>query len=296
MTSRYLACSFLLAACAVGWGDVVAHESTGTYGSLEYAAVLLWNEGSYVVDITAPLEEGEKNLTKARFQAEREVGDGLAAVLVQSLVDLSLSSRETVGSRLRDRPSLLADFRVVAAGAVKTRSHLNEELTALVVRYTIPFFGDRSIMGILTSHERSTPVRKYLPFAPSRDYTGLLIHAQGEYPAWGEPGVSRSVVPCLFLRIYDGDMRLVIDAAGMDPSAVVKRGAVAYVNSTESVEALLRAGAEPLRVMARGVFGISPTDLIIPTETARALLSREHNRELLRTGSIVIVVDAPSSN
>jgi hypothetical protein len=220
----------------------------------------------------------------------------MVAAFVQSLVDMQLTSRDTVGSRLRDRPSLLTDLRTVAAGATKTRSHLDEELRSLVVRYEVPLFGPLSITAAFVNHERSVPVRRYLPFEPSREYSALVIYARGEYPSWGEPGKMRSFLPSLFPRIFDTEMQVVVDLQRMDPQVVIDRGAVSYTDSLNEGSLLALAGSHPLRVMARAVFGVAATDLVIPLEAARSLLVREHNRELLRTGKIVIVVDAMPQN
>ena len=274
----------------------MVYRSEGVYASLRYEAYLTWNEGSHVLDITAALDKAEVNVTKARYAAERRAQEGMPAILVQSLVDLQLSSRETVGSRLQQQPALLAKLREVSSSAVKTRSHLDEDLHALVVRYTFPLFGDGSIIDVFVTRERSVPIRRYLPFAPSKDYTGVVIYAQGKYPSWGEPGVTRSVTPALFPRIYDTDMQLVVDLARMDPVAVVEWGSVGYADTTDEVGYVERVGSDPLRVMARAVFGIASTDVVIPTKTARSLLVREGNRELLRAGRIVLIVDAQSSN
>ena len=289
-------CLALLLLGARAGGDVVVYESEGTYGELRYAAFLVWNEGSYVLDVTTTLDEKERNITRARYTAERRVSEGMAAAFVQSLVDLQVSSRETVGSRLRDQPSLLSDLRTLAGAAGKTRSHLDEELRSLVVRYQIPLYGPASITDVFVAHEHSVPVRIYLPFAPSEDYTALVIYAKGEYPSWGQPGVVRALVPSLFPRVFDTDMRIVADLARMDPTAVVAHGAVRYINTVDEGSLLALAGTNPLRIMARAVFGVSSTDLVIPVDAARALLVREQNRALLRNAEIVIVIDAPSPN
>jgi hypothetical protein len=43
--------------------------------------------------------------------------------------------------------------------------------------------------------------------------------------------------------------------------------------------------------MARGLFGVLPTDPVIDREDALLILSSENNRKLLNEGRIVIVLD-----
>jgi hypothetical protein len=50
-------------------------------------------------------------------------------------------------------------------------------------------------------------------------------------------------------------------------------------------------GERPLRIFARGVFGINPTDLIIDRSDALLIISSEENRRLLSQGRVVIILD-----
>jgi hypothetical protein len=50
-------------------------------------------------------------------------------------------------------------------------------------------------------------------------------------------------------------------------------------------------GEYPLRIFAKGVFGMKPTDPIINTDDALLIMSSEVNRNLLREGRLVIIVD-----
>jgi hypothetical protein len=91
-------------------------------------------------------------------------------------------------------------------------------------------------------------------------------------------------------------MGLVYDRNMTDSEA----GMVCYV-SRESILArspsgldetlLSRVGTNPLRIMARGVFGETPTDPIIDREDARVNLTSEVNRRLLREGRVALVLD-----
>jgi hypothetical protein len=66
---------------------------------------------------------------------------------------------------------------------------------------------------------------------------------------------------------------------------------VGYAASIDDA-ATLRAGALPLRLAARGVFGDHGTDIVISTDGARQLLSLAENIALLQEGRICIVYDS----
>jgi hypothetical protein len=65
---------------------------------------------------------------------------------------------------------------------------------------------------------------------------------------------------------------------------------VAYSETETHSDLLERIGAAPLRTVARGVFGINGTDLLLPGEAVDRLLVREANRELLSQGRVLIVI------
>jgi hypothetical protein len=50
-------------------------------------------------------------------------------------------------------------------------------------------------------------------------------------------------------------------------------------------------GPNPLRIFAREVFGIYPTDPIIDREDALKILSSDNNRRLLREGRVLFILN-----
>jgi hypothetical protein len=50
-------------------------------------------------------------------------------------------------------------------------------------------------------------------------------------------------------------------------------------------------GNNPLKIIARGSFGVRPTDPVIDKDDALLILSSETNRQLLREGRVIIVLN-----
>ena len=50
-------------------------------------------------------------------------------------------------------------------------------------------------------------------------------------------------------------------------------------------------GDRPMRIIAQGVFGVNPTDLIIDRNDALTIISSEENRRLLSQGKVVIILN-----
>jgi hypothetical protein len=95
-------------------------------------------------------------------------------------------------------------------------------------------------------------------------------------------------------------MNLVYERNVLDPANLEKNAPVMYVSESSvfrptpsglSPELTELVGTNPLRIIARGVFGIRPTDPVIERDDALILLSSEANRRLLREGRLAITLN-----
>jgi len=76
-----------------------------------------------------------------------------------------------------------------------------------------------------------------------------------------------------------------------DPAYLSRWGVAAYSSSLDERPFLERIGYNPLRVFAIGLFGKYPTDILLSREDGYRILSRPHNRQLLKEGRILIITD-----
>jgi hypothetical protein len=174
---------------------------------------------------------------------------------------------------------------------------LSPDFAKLQANYTISLAG---ISGEFIRHSRPAEIRHILTPAPAASYTGIIIIAAEELPVHGMK-TSALTLPCLFPKIWDTDMNLIYErntlntAGGEAPRSMVRYAPPETIfRSTPSglspeLEALV--GNKPLRIIARGVFGIRPTDPVIDQEDALTIISSEENRRLLREGKVVIVLN-----
>jgi hypothetical protein len=127
-------------------------------------------------------------------------------------------------------------------------------------------------------------------FVPTRAYTGIIVYVQGEYAVRGEHRPGR-LVPSLFPRIYDEEMNPILSRNHVDPQALRSGGIATFARGLDDPVIELRAGNDPLRIMAYQIFGTLRTDIIITRTDALKILGHPANRELVRTGRIVFVLD-----
>ncbi len=252
-----------------------------------------WPRGQVVIDATLELDGRVANVSKARALAEEEIRQRLPGILQEFLARLPLDSWQTVGERISQPDLPAADALQRFPGRIRASS-LTPNLREVRLRCEVPLYGPGGVFEPFVTHTHPSPMRRVLGFAPSRPFTGLVIDARGLLPTVGSAD-PQPVRPALSIRLLGPRLEPVLELPMCDPQAVRGRGMAAYTDryTDEGSELAFREriGADPLRVMARGVYGRLATDLILPEEAVRALLAREENRALLRQGRILIVID-----
>jgi hypothetical protein len=257
---------------------------------------LLWSEGAMRLEVRTSVDPATPLSPATRFQAENRIEEALPYLFMEAIEEVPVDSHDTVGERLAGDDALFRALREqAAAGARRESAAFARDLHAVIVVYLFPLYGEQGLTTPFVRHERAFPIPRALGFAPARAFTGLVILAQGELPSHGKDLRERARA-ALLPKLFDEDMNPVLSPEMCDPQALRKWGVAAYAYSGEE-DALAvfrdRIGPTPLLTKARGVFGRNATDLLLSGEVARQLLSRQHNRELLRDGKILIILDPP---
>ena len=249
-----------------------------------------WAAGTLEVEVTRQLDPAVAAIPRAKGDAETDIQSRLGGFMIAALSTVVVDSSHTYGDLLEGDPALFSRVSRLAEGAHQRALFLSDDFSQLIARYSLPIFGAQGAVSPLYP-SRSAPVPRRLGWVPTRPFTGVLIYAKGQLPAVGTNGFAQAA-PAVFPRIFDESMALVMDKGMCAPDALAEWGMVGYASSIDDPVALLRAGEFPLRLVARGVFGDKATDIVIPTDGARQLLTLQENRKLLQDGKIVIVYDS----
>jgi hypothetical protein len=249
-----------------------------------------WKARVLRLEISLDLAAAGLRLPEGRLYAERMVERDFAGLAKDAVFALQVDSYRTIADTVADG-SFEAD-RLVALSELSRleSSSLSKDARRLVEVYELDL---DELSSLFLTGARSSPVRAPLEERPTRDYTGVVIYAKGLLPVHGE-AIQGKATPCLFPRVYDSDMRLVLDKSVVVPEVLAEKGSAGGVLGYASglgVEAGSRVGGDPLRVMALELFGDRRTDYVISREDALRILSRAGNRELLRQGKVVVVLD-----
>ena len=248
-----------------------------------------WAAGELVLEASRAVDPATASIVRAKSDAQADLESRVSPLLLAALAPVALDAVHTVGELAAEDPSFSEILQGLARAARPEAVFLSLDLARLTVRWIFPLFGERGVTGSLMP-VREAAMRRPLGYAASRAFTGLVIHAQGPLPAVGT-GATAVLRPALFPRIWDENMDLVLEKGQVRAAALRAWGMVGYLDRLDEEAIRRRAGTDPLRIAARGVFGRLPVDVVITVEAARQLLTVAQNVEALRQGRICIVYD-----
>ena len=236
-------------------------------------------------------------LPSGRFQAEEILLESYTRLLRPLLLPLRVDSSTTLRELLDRGEIRLEDMDRFSREADRMPPSLSRDLGSMYSSYRISL--ERISAFLMRHRPGAEPERPLIP-AITADYTGIIIIANGELPIHGRHS-SALLEPCLFPKIWDTNMNVIYDKAMFEPG---ERNMIVHYTVQENVfrptpsglegELAALAGPRPLRIFARGVFGVYPTDPIIDREDAMRIISSENNRRLLREGRVIFVLNEES--
>ncbi|TVR90653.1 MAG: hypothetical protein EA428_07915 [Spirochaetaceae bacterium] len=250
-----------------------------------------WTTAELIIRTTRKVETQGGNAPIAVHLTEREADYSLPQLLHTALHGLQRDTVDTVGSATADTPAIAAEITRLVPHVQRSSSRRSRDLSELTVEYRLPLFpAATELFGL---HEVSSPLPRNLQRVPTREFTGIIVYVADSLQVHGTTRTDL-LQGALFPRIYDTEMNVVLEPGMMDPDYLQQWGPVAYSTDAQPADHEERIGSDPLRILARGIFGTTATDLLISTTDAARILSQPTNLSLLREGRVVLVV-APDS-
>ena len=273
---------FLLSAAAAG-AQAQGSEAPG----FTVASGVGWKAGTFQLGVTHPLQQTLLALPRAEAESEAAIDAASSGLFMDAVFPLVIDSSHTVSDAVAQDPAYFSWLQNLMRDTLKDQLYLNSDFTEQTAHYTFPLFGAH---GIATPFYPKIvlPPPSRLGYVPSRAFTGLVIYARDKLPSVGE-SKELYAAPALFPRLFDEEMNVIFDKSMCLSSAMERSGMVGYDDSIDENAIVKRAGARPLYVTARAVFGIYHTDLVISSLSARQLLSVPENLDILRQGKVIII-------
>lgn len=262
--------------------SIQAQEDT----SLMTTSAIDWQKGKLDMTIEVDLEKRGAFIPTARYTTEIEIDTRLPLLFQEDLQFAFVDSYHTVGDVMMTDPLLSQELYKVAKKGRKVSSHLSKQMDRFIVRYEFDLYPD--IITPFIGHSQPYPVPRIIDYVPTTAFSGIVIYMQGVFPVHGEEK-NEELNPCLFPKIFDRNMMLILEAGMIPPETLKTRGIAAYTDTVDETPFVERIGYAPLRIMGTGIFGKQYTDIIIPVEDAHRILYSQENRSLLTEGKILII-------
>jgi hypothetical protein len=279
------------------WIAALANGQT----KIEISGMVEWERMELNAVVTLDLASAGIKFPTGRLQAEEIINVEYANLMQPHILAIPIDSSSNIEDLInRNELSLRFPFSIAAA-ARKVSPVLSTDLTHLTASYTIDL---TAVNAQIIRHSQARELPRPLIPVPSADYTGLIIIANENLPVHGR-NITALAEPCIFPKVWDTDMNLFYERNVLDPAAAERTSMVRYVSEASifrptpsglSPELTELVGSNPLRIIAREIFGIQPTDPVIDRNDALIILSSEANRRLLREGRVAIVVSEKTLN
>jgi hypothetical protein len=263
--------------------------------SLDITGVVDWEKMAIEAQVSLDLASAGIRLPTGRSQGEELIHSGYSDLIQPRILSIPVDSSRTVADYVRSGDFSLSRVEDFAWKARLRPPALSADLSSLNAAYRLNL---EDLAAEFLNHSRPAEPLRIIAPPPAADYTGILIIAGEELPLHGT-GRSALPLPCLFPKIWDTDMNLVYEKNMLEVSAgktlipryAGRENVFLPGPSGLSPEVSEVVGERPMRILARGVFGIRPTDPVIDRDDALLILSSENNRRLLREGRVMIVLD-----
>jgi hypothetical protein len=270
------------------WG-IAEEAGTDIRGSIE------WDRMEINAAVTVNLSSAGIRIPMGRSRGEELINIEYPRLIRPYLLSLPADSSGTLEDMINRGELPLSGIGDFVRSARQVPPALSADLVSMSSRYTVNM---NSIGAAFIRHRRPAEIPRTLIPTPVRTHTGIIIIADRELPVHGR-NTQALPLPCLFPKIWDTEMNLIFERNMLDPGVGKTNGMVRYVAETAIFrptpsglegDLLDLVGPNPLRIIARGVFGIRPTDPVIDREDALLIISSEENRSLLREGKVVLVL------
>jgi hypothetical protein len=260
---------------------------------IDISGTVEWDTMRLRADISLDLASANIKLPSGRTQGESILSAGYLNLIRAGILDILVDSSSTIGDLVARGEISLYEAETIALNAQAVPPALSPDMQKMYASYTINLSG---VSSVLLKNDRPSPITRTLNPVSSAEYSGIIIIAQQDLPVYAMKGTAH-LVPCLFPKVWDSEMNLIYNRNMLEshdtPMVRYMPLMDIFQNNPSGLSAELRefAGERPLRIFARGVFGINPTDLIIDREDALLIISSEANRRLLSQGKVAIILD-----
>jgi hypothetical protein len=244
-----------------------------------------WALGRVDSRVTLDVEGMGLSLPSAKTTSYQLIRRYMPSLLKNAYLSIVMDSSHRLGDYLARGELDLGDLNVIIEQGKEKSPIFSQDLRNVILFHSV---ATNDIAKFFVKHEVSRLPSGRAISSVGKSYTGILIDARGKLPIHGEY-INDELIPCIFPKIWDTNMDLLYEKNMVSPESLMKRNIVVYSDTLDETSYSDIIGVEPLRIIARGIFGQNRTDPIISVQDSAKLLSREENLRLLQEGRVVIL-------
>jgi len=260
---------------------------------IEISGTVEWDTMQIKAAVSLDLASAGVKIPSGRTQGESLLSSEYFRLIQPGILELQVDSSSTIADLIKRGEFSIAEAEALALKSQSVPPALSPDFKNMSASYIMQLSG---VSAALLRHNRPSPIMRTLNPVSAAKYTGIIIIASENLPVYGKKS-SVLPIPCLFPKIWDSDMNLVYERNMLEvkSTSMVRYAPLRSIfqrNPSGLTEELIASvGERPLRIFAGGVFGISPTDLIIDKNDAALIISSQENRRLLSEGRVAIILD-----
>ncbi|QTQ11114.1 OmpA family protein [Treponema parvum] len=246
-----------------------------------------WTKQEFSSQVLFNVEKAGINMPSGKNSALYRIALEMPKLIKDQLLSIFVDSYLQLGDTVLNEDITLEQLTRIIEDGKRTPGVFTDSSSVIRTNHLMDL---RSISSLMVHHKIPYTAQEPIVQVPSRAFTGIIIDARGQLPVHGE-FVKSSVHPCFFPRIWNDKMDLVYERNMTDSSNAKKNSIVAYNYSDDEKIYRDRIGVDPLRILARKVYGQNRTDPVISYNDALKILTVPENLKLLEEGRVVILLD-----
>lgn len=246
-----------------------------------------WITKKFSSKLSLDIKKAGITLPSGRNTADVIVKTKAPALIKDPLCSLYVDSANYLGDLVLEQDISLESLTQIIETAKQTPGTFTPDGKNLKSTNTISL---ENINKILVRHKYPYTPEEPIEMVSSRAYSGIIIDARGSLHVQGEY-VESEVYPCFFPTIWDENMNILYEKNTVDRKIAMDKGIVDYNFHDDFSKYADRVGTDPLYIKACKVYGRNRTDPIIRRRDALKILTVEKNKELLKNGKVVVLLD-----
>lgn len=249
-----------------------------------------WTTKTFVTQISLDVKGTNMILPAGRNSAESLIKIKTPGMVKDALFSLFVDNQNYFGDKVVDGNITVEEVTKIIENGKQTSILYSSDGNSVSTTNSINV---NDISRDLIKHKYPYTPEMPITTVSTRAYTGIIIDARGALPVHGEY-VKSEVYPSFFPTIWDEEMNIIYEKNIVDKEISQTSGIVQFDWKDDFTRYQERIGLDPLYIKAFKVYGRNRTDPVIHKKDALKILSQKENRELLKKGKVLLLLDKDS--